>query len=226
MDAMDSMPALPTLYSFRRCPYAIRARLALAVSGQRYALHEVLLRDKPAGLLAASPKGTVPVLVLPGGRVIEQSLDIMLWALEQSDPQHWLNPPAPGASLDAMLASIAECDSRFKPALDRCKYPQRYLGSDPAQAWTAAGEWLATLEAALTAAAYLGGAQAGLADVAIFPFVRQFAAIDAARWQAQPWPQLQRWLQQWQDNALFIDTMRKQTPPSNLIGSAAPAAPQ
>ena len=223
---MKTLPTLPTLYSFRRCPYAIRARLALAVSGQSYLLHEVLLRDKPAAVLAASPKGTVPVLVLPSGRVIEQSLDIMRWALERHDPQQWLQPPGARLSRDAMLATIAECDSRFKPALDRCKYPQRYPDSNPAQAWAAASAWLAALEAALSTSQHLCGAQAGLADVAIFPFVRQFAAIDAARWQAQPWPHLQRWLQQWMDSALFTDTMRKQTPPSNLIGSAAPAAPQ
>ena len=205
---MHSLPQpLPILYSFRRCPYAIRARLALAVSGQTYTLHEVLLRDKPAALLAASPKGTVPVLVLPDGRVIDQSLDIMRWALERNDPQQWLKPP--NTTLDAMLAQIAQCDGPFKQALDHCKYPQRYPDSEPAQAWTAASEWLATLEATLTRSAYLCSAQAGLADVAIFPFVRQFAAIDPAWWLAQPWPNLQRWLQQWLDTALFTDTIRK-----------------
>ena len=203
------LPVLPVLYSFRRCPYAIRARLALAVSCQSYALHEVLLRDKPPSLLAASPKGTVPVLVLPDGQVIDQSLDIMRWTLARNDPQQWLSPPHSPLSLNAMLAKIAECDGTFKPALDRCKYPQRYPDSNPAQAWAAASNWLATLEAALSASAYLCGAQAGLADGAIFPFVRQFAAIDPVWWRAQPWPQLQRWLQQWLDSALFTETIRK-----------------
>lgn len=210
---MNALPTLPTLYSFRRCPYAIRARLALAVSGQAYKLHEVLLRDKPAALLAASPKGTVPVLVLPNGRVIDQSLDIMRWALERHDPQRWLNPP--GTTLDAMLAHIAQCDGPFKQALDRCKYPQRYPDSVPAQAWANASEWLATLETALASSAYLCGAQAGLADVAIFPFVRQFAAIDPTWWRAQPWPKLQRWLQQWLDTALLTETLRKLPSPDS-----------
>lgn len=222
---MNTLPSLPILYSFRRCPYAIRARLALAVSGQAYTLHEVLLRDKPAALLAASPKGTVPVLVLPNGCVIDQSLDIMRWALERHDPQQWLSPPGSHTSLDAMLAQIAECDGRFKPALDRCKYPQRYPDSDPVQAWTAASDWLATLEATLkaqrTPSAYLCGAQAGLADVAIFPFVRQFAAIDPAWWRAQPWPKLQHWLQQWLNTALFTNTIRK--PPSPGSAQKSPS---
>ena len=201
------MDARPVLYSFRRCPYAIRARLALAVSGQAYALQEVLLRDKPAALLSASPKGTVPVLVLPDGRVLDQSLDIMCWALQRHDPEHWLCPP--GATLDDMLVWVAQCDGPFKQTLDRCKYPQRFPDSDLAQAQTAASDWLLTLEARLTQSTYLCGAQAALADVAIFPFVRQFAAIDPPWWRAQPWPHLQRWLQQWLESALFTATMRK-----------------
>ena len=122
------MNALPVLYSFRRCPYAMRARLALAVSGQVCELREVVLRNKPQGLLQASPKGTVPVLVLPGGQVLEQSLDIMLWALAQHDPEGWLAPS--NGTVAAMLALIAECDGPFKQALDRCKYPSRYPDAD------------------------------------------------------------------------------------------------
>ncbi|WP_027996911.1 glutathione S-transferase [Simplicispira psychrophila] len=201
------MSVLPILYSFRRCPYAIRARLALAVAQQPYQLHEVLLRDKPAALLAASPKGTVPVLVLPEGRVLDQSLDIMCWALQRHDPQQWLSPP--GATLADMWAWVAQCDGAFKQALDRCKYPQRLPENDPAQARADASEWLLTLETRLADSAYLCGTQAALADVAIFPFVRQFAAIDPPWWHAQPWPHLQRWLQQWLETALFADTMRK-----------------
>ena len=120
--------ALPVLYSFRRCPYAMRARLALAVSGQACELREVVLRNKPQGLLHASPKGTVPVLVLPTGQVLEQSLEIMLWALAQHDPEGWLIPSH--GNLQDMLALIAECDGPFKQALDRCKYPSRYPDAD------------------------------------------------------------------------------------------------
>ncbi len=119
---------IPVLYSFRRCPYAIRARLALDASGQRCELREIALREKPAQMLQASPKGTVPVLVIAAGEVIDESLDIMLWALGRDDPDHWLTPDAD--SLHGMLALIARFDSHFKPHLDRYKYPDRFEGAD------------------------------------------------------------------------------------------------
>lgn len=198
---------LPVLYSFRRCPYAIRARLALAVAQQPYQLHEVLLRDKPAALLAASPKGTVPVLVLPDGSVLEQSLDVMHWALQRNDPAHWLRPS--NGNLEEILALVGDCDTTFKPLLDRCKYPQRHPDVDPAHSWQAAHAWLAVLNARLTDTGHLQGTHTTLADAAIFPFVRQFAAIDPARWSAQPWPLLQAWLADWLQRPLFTETMRK-----------------
>ncbi|PUA97187.1 glutathione S-transferase [Acidovorax sp. 107] len=201
------MTALPILYSFRRCPYAMRARLALAVSGQACELREVVLKNKPQGLLLASPKGTVPVLVLPSGQVLEQSLDIMLWALAQHDPEGWLNPS--NGTVADMLALIAECDGPFKQALDRCKYPGRYPDADAALARAQAVDWLQTLESRLTECTGLFGDRATLADMAIAPFVRQFAGIDAAWWSAQPWPRLQAWLAQWQSNPLFDHVMPK-----------------
>lgn len=204
------MTALPVLYTFRRCPYAMRARLALAVSGQRCELREVVLRDKPAALLAASPKATVPVLVLPD-RVLEQSLDIMLWALAAHDPEGWLTPPQ--GDMAAMLALIAQCDGPFKRALDRCKYPDRYPGDDPAKERMVAHAWLQTLEQRLTAQAtpqaHLFGPHAALADMAIAPFVRQFAGIDAAAWATAPWPLLRGWLERWQQSPLFASMMHK-----------------
>jgi glutathione S-transferase len=118
--------ALPVLYSFRRCPYAMRARLALAVSGRRCELREVVLRDKPQAMVSASAKGTVPVLITPEGSVIDESLDIMLWALEQNDPEGWL-APQPGSHA-AMLELIAQFDGGFKHHLDRYKYPNRHTG--------------------------------------------------------------------------------------------------
>ncbi|RZJ25863.1 MAG: glutathione S-transferase, partial [Haliea sp.] len=117
------MGALPVLYSFRRCPYAMRARLALAVSAQPHELREIVLRNKPAAMLSASPKGTVPVLVLPDGQVLDESLDIMRWALGRNDPAQWLSPA--GASHGAMDALIAGNDGTFKQHLDRYKYPNR-----------------------------------------------------------------------------------------------------
>ncbi len=202
-----SATALPVLYSFRRCPYAMRARLALAVSGQVCELREVVLRAKPQGLLQASPKATVPVLVLPDGQVLEQSLDIMRWALGRNDPAGWLTPSE--GTEAGMLALIAECDGPFKQALDRCKYPSRYPEADATLARTQAVDWLQGLEARLAGQPFLFGDHAALADMAIAPFVRQFAGIDADWWAAQPWPRLQAWLAQWQASRLFESVMHK-----------------
>lgn len=201
------MSALPILYSFRRCPYAMRARLALAVSGQVCELREVVLKNKPQGLLQASTKATVPVLVLPDGQVLEQSLDIMRWALARHDPAGWLTPS--DGTEAAMLALIAECDGPFKRALDHCKYPNRYPEADPALARTQAEEWLQGLEARLARRPFLCGDHAALADMAIAPFVRQFAGIDTVGWNAQPWSHLQAWLAQWQASSLFESVMHK-----------------
>ena len=201
------MSALPVLYSFRRCPYAMRARLALAISGQTCELREVVLRNKPQGLLQVSPKATVPVLVLPGGQVLDESLDIMRWALAQHDPEGWLTPSH--GTLADMLVLIAECDGTFKHALDRCKYPSRYPDADTAQARAQAEQWLQGLNARLAEHTFLFGHHAALADMAIAPFVRQFAGIDAMEWDSQPWAALQVWLAQWQASSLFESVMHK-----------------
>jgi glutathione S-transferase len=199
--------ALPVLYSFRRCPYAMRARLALAVSGQACELREVVLRNKPQGLLNASPKATVPVLVLADGQVLDQSLAIMRWALERNDPVRWL-VPSEGTEAD-MLALIEECDSHFKQALDRSKYPTRYPEADATVARAQAARWLQSLELRLTRQPFLFGKHRALADMAIAPFVRQFAGIDPSWWGTQPWPHLQSWLAQWQASGLFEGVMHK-----------------
>ena len=209
------MAALPILYSFRRCPYAMRARLAIAASGQACELREVVLRNKPAALLAASPKGTVPVLVLPDstpggtpdGTVLEQSLDIMLWALRRHDPDQWLAPN--GSSEAEMLALIAECDGPFKHALDRCKYPERHPDTSLEVQRSKASGWLVQLDARLVATGHLLGRYGTLADMAIAPFVRQFAAIDSGWWAAQPWPHLQAWLARWLASPLLEQCMQK-----------------
>ena len=205
---------LPVLYSFRRCPYAIRARLALAVSDIIYELRDVSLTDKPAPMLAASPKCTVPVLVLASGQVIDESLDIMRWALEQHDPEKWLK----SGPIDNMLALIESNDGPFKKALDRYKYPNRYpqeSNGDPGafalMSRQAGARWLETLDATLSRG-WLFGDQAGLADVACLPFVRQFAHTDAAWFAAQPWPRLQAWLARFEASALFAGVMGKHQP--------------
>lgn len=194
---------LPILYSFRRCPYAMRARLALAVSGQVCALREVKLRDKPADLLAVSPKGTVPVLVLQDDRAIDESLDIMRWALDRHDPESWLP-----ASLPSALALIAQCDGPFKQQLDRYKYPNRYSLDNGLAARAAAEPMLLAWQQILSGQPFLHGPHFGLADAAIAPFVRQFAHTDAAWFAAQPWPQLQAWLAHFEASERFAAVMR------------------
>ena len=198
------MSALPVLYSFRRCPYAMRARMALWRSGVTVELREVKLAAKPPELLAASPKGTVPVLVLADGTVIDQSLDIMRWALAQSDPEGWL------AGDDAGL--IATNDGPFKHHLDRAKYPGRYEEDGETDHRTAALVLLAPLEARLADAPFLTGETRALADIAVMPFIRQFAAIEPEWFAAQPLPRLQGWLEGLCASALFSAIMPKFAP--------------
>lgn len=197
------MTALPILYSFRRCPFAMRARMALLVSGQSVELREILLRAKPQAMLDASPKGTVPVLVLPDGRVIDESLDIMRWALARHDPEGWLRGD------DAEL--IERFDGPFKHHLDRYKYPGRH-GSDPIEHRTAGLQHLESLEQRLAASAFLCGSTRTLADIALFPFIRQFAATDQAWFDAQPLPQVHGWLAGLIGSDLFASVMLRLPP--------------
>ena len=200
-------PALPVLYSFRRCPYAIRARLALAQGGVAVELREVALRDKPAAMLAASPKGTVPVLQLPDGTVLDESLDIMRWALRQHDGDGWLarteNPE--------QHALMQATENPFKHWLDRYKYAPRFPERS-AQDYRAEAEQclLSPLEALLAKTPWLGGDKPCLSDAAIFPFVRQFAGVDPDWWRTASWSATRRWLQTWLDSALFERVMVKQ----------------
>ncbi len=217
---------LPVLYSFRRCPYAMRARLAIAASKQPCQLREVVLRNKPQALLDASPKATVPVLV-DQGTVIAESLDIMLWALRRHDPERWLEPSDTagiGAHADAgadagiqalrqdMLALIGQSDKVFKHHLDRYKYPQRYDLASGVQDRDAAALWLQdTIEGRLLNG-YLFGSTVSLADMAILPFVRQYAHTDKVWFDAQPWPRITAWLEQFLSSARFERVMEKYTP--------------
>ncbi len=201
------MPApRPVLYSFRRCPYAIRARLALLQAGVEVELREVDLQRKPAELLACSAAATVPVLDLGSGEVLTQSLDIVRWALGQHDPDRWLSRG--DAARNTHLVALT--DGEFKQWLDRTKYPERFP-EQSADASRANAErcLIQPLEASLTNAAYLGGDTPSWADASVFPFVRQFAAIDASRWAAAPWPATQRWLANWQSSPLFAACMVK-----------------
>ena len=217
------MPAPPILYSFRRCPYAMRARFALEASGLTCELREVVLRDKPPELLAASAKATVPVLITTDGGLIDESLDIMCWALRKNDPQHWLLPQR--GSLEDMLQLVARFDGGFKPHLDRYKYPGRFSGASVQDPRAQCAAYLDELNALLRDNAYLFGSHATLADFAIAPFVRQFVHTDANWFAAQAWPQLQTWLADWQASAAFARVMHKYVPwKSGTPGVPFPAA--
>jgi glutathione S-transferase len=200
----------PILYSFRRCPYAMRARLALMVSNRVCELREVVLRDKPQEMLEVSAKGTVPILIDVDGRVLDQSIDIMLWALRQHDPEKWLMPQQ--GSVTEMLELIALFDEGFKYHLDRYKYPDRYPGVY-AQAHRHEGSlYLGRLNAQLSTTKYLFGNIVALADMAIAPFVRQFAHTDRAWFNEQPWPRLQAWLAEFTESQIYSSVMQKYPP--------------
>lgn len=197
------MTDLPVLYSFRRCPYAMRARMALLVSDTPVRLREVVLRDKPDEMITASPKATVPVLVLPDEQVIDESLAIMHWALDRNDPQGWRL----GSAAESEL--IAEADGPFKQALDRYKYPTRYDNVDPLEHRAAGLAFLEKLDSLIQPSGQLMGATPTLADHAIFPFVRQFANNDRDWFDALPLPALQKWLADHLASPLFATTMQK-----------------
>ncbi|WP_285420343.1 glutathione S-transferase [Pseudomonas sp. efr-133-TYG-5] len=192
-----------TLYSFRRCPYAMRARMALRYSGVPVNIVEVSLKAKPAEMLAISPKGTVPVLDA-NGRVIDESLEIMHWALAQHDPQGWL------LGGDPRIAELIEAnDHVFKVQLNRYKYAERYP-EQPMQVYRAEGAlFLQRLDELLTQRDYLLADHLSLADVALLPFVRQFAHVDREWFAQTPYVRLQAWLQRLLESELFTAIMKK-----------------
>ncbi|WKV98687.1 glutathione S-transferase [Pseudomonas sp. H22_DOA] len=192
-----------TLYSFRRCPYAMRARMALRYCGVPVEIIEVSLKAKPAEMLAISPKGTVPVLDADG-RVIDESLEIMRWALAQNDPQDWL------LGGDARIAELIEAnDQVFKGHLNRYKYAERYP-EQPMEVYRVEGEmFLRRLEELLEGRDCLLTDHPSLADVALLPFVRQFAHVDREWFAQTPYVRLQAWLQRFLESELFTSIMKK-----------------
>ncbi|KAE9646636.1 glutathione S-transferase [Pseudomonas sp. PB106] len=192
-----------TLYSFRRCPYAMRARMALRYSGVPVDIVEVSLKAKPAEMLAISPKGTVPVLDA-GGRVIDESLEIMRWALAQNDPDDWL------LGGDSRIAELIEAnDQEFKMQLNRYKYAERYP-EQPMEVYRAEGAvYLQKLEALLNDRDYLLTDHPSLADIALLPFVRQFAHVDREWFAQTPYVRLQAWLERFLESDLFTSIMKK-----------------
>ncbi len=198
----------PILYSFRRCPYAMRARLAIADAGQSVLLREVVLRSKPAEMLEVSPKGTVPVMVMPDGVVIEQSFEIMEWAYEESLDE-------------TSLALVARNDGPFKQALDRYKYADRYPEFSQQHYREQGEEFLAELEGLLSP--NLSGADMGFVDYAIVPFVRQFAGVDEDWFASAPYPRVRDWLTRFVNSELFETVMGKY--PQWLAGDREPIFP-
>ncbi len=185
----------------------MRGRMALAVAEQPVILREIELRDRPDEIYEASPKGTVPVLVLADGAVLDESLDVMRWALTQNDPEAWL--PATAAEQQACEALIRRNDGDFKHHLDRYKYATRYEDADEQEHRAAAAAILHDLNARLHDAPFLLGERFTLADAAIAPFVRQFAFADRSWFDAQPWPQLRSWLDRFIESARFLRAMKK-----------------
>ncbi|MEL6531198.1 MAG: glutathione S-transferase [Pseudomonadota bacterium] len=205
------MSTLPILYSFRRCPYAMRARMALWIAGVTVELREVKLANKPPELAEASPKATVPVLVLADGSVVDESIAIMRWALDQNDPESWLDGDD--------TALIRRNDGAFKHSLDRYKYPTRYPDEAKGDEDTFRLDhrthglaFLQELEGRLGSCAQLGGDKRTLADIALFPFIRQFANTDREWFDAQGLPHLQEWLEGHLGSELFKQIMPKFAP--------------
>jgi len=197
------------LWSFRRCPYAMRGRMGLKASGLDYEHREILLRDKPQDMLNASSKGTVPVFIKEDGDVIEESLDLLKWALTQNDPQGWLN-----CDLDEANNLITANDTDFKHHLDRYKYASRYndgakRGDVDMNHRLEAEKHIQNLENRLAGGPYLLGQKQSLADIAIFPFMRQFANVEPEWWNSAPYPNTRGWLTRHIESDMFKSIMTK-----------------
>lgn len=182
----------------------MRARMAIAKAGIAVELREVLLRDKPRALEEASPKATVPVLALPDGQVIEESIDILLWAFAINDPDGWLHD-----SNADLVDMVAQNDGGFKENLDGYKYPQRNTGKTQEECRDDGATWLAVLDDRLHSSDYLAGDKPTALDIAIMPFVRQFAHTDLHWFEASPYQALGRWLDGWKNSGLFLSVMHK-----------------
>lgn len=208
MHSTPDVSVADILYSFRRCPYAMRARMAIRYSNCTVELREVELKNKPAALLAISPKATVPVLLCQDGQVIDESLDIMHWALQQSDEDNWLH-----AQYQTKMAALIDYnDTVFKHHLDHYKYADRYPDATQLEYRQQGETFLQQLEQRLQQHTYLISDSISIADIAIFPFIRQFAHVDIRWFDQAPYPHLRDWLNQWIESALFQSIMHKYKP--------------
>ncbi|WP_025897915.1 glutathione S-transferase [Sneathiella glossodoripedis] len=203
----DEPRSHPVLYSFRRCPYAMRARMMIYFSGVQVEHRDILLKSKPQEMLEVSPKATVPVLVLENGDVLEESRDIMVWAAQQNDPMH-LYPEQ--EDMRTMISDLLdETDGPFKSALDRYKYHVRFL-ENSREHYREEGEiFFVKLEKLLANNQFLLSESPCMADIGIFPFVRQFANSDRSWFDNAPYPRLQNWLEYWLEHNAFKHIMKK-----------------
>lgn len=205
---MTTISSLPMLYSLRNCPYAMRARMAVYVSGQAVQLRDIVLSDKPVHMHQVSPKGTVPVLVLSNGEVLEQSLEIMMWAFEQSDPNNYLMSDSPNTRAE-MLSLVDLFDTEFKLRLEKYRSAKRYHNESVLEHRLACEQYLKMLELKLSQHAYLMSHSPSLADLAILPFIRQLARVERQWYLQSPYPNIRKWLDDYLQSRMFSKVMTK-----------------
>lgn len=205
---MPNESDLPILYSLRRCPYAMRGRMGIALSKQQVLLREIVTKDKPSELLGSSPKGTVPVLVLPDGQIIEESLDVMNWALQQNDPQDLLRSSNPTLS-QQVHQLIKVNDNEFIGHLEKYRASVRYRNIDTEQRRQACEGFISNLEALLTDQAYFFGETPSLADFAVMPFVSQFARVEKKWFVQSEYQNVGRWLRAHLESKLYTQVMKQ-----------------
>ena len=196
---------LPILYSFRRCPYAMRARMAIHISGQKCELREVLLRDKPPSMLEYSAKGTVPVLILQDGKVIDESLDVIDWALNLNDPDDWQRSKDKEKTKELIKIN----DGEFKYHLDRYKYSKRYDNEDPEFHRKKCLKFIELINNELNNSEYIFDDNISYADIVLLPFIRQFRIADIEWFDSLPYDNLKKWLSSFLDSSLLNSIMKK-----------------
>ena len=204
------MTQVPILYTFRRCPYAMRARMGLAYAGLNFQIREVDLKHKPREMLDISPKATVPVLLTEGSIVLEESLDILLWSLTENDLDGWRDYSV--AELSQMEALVEENDEVFKEHLDHYKYSDRYPAESKHTYREQCEIFLERLESQLRKTTFLFGKRISYADVAIFSFIRQFSNVEPLWFQSAPYPHLKKWLAHFLVSDVFEAIMKKYQP--------------
>jgi glutathione S-transferase len=201
---------LPILYSLRNCPYAMRARMAILKSQQTITLRDVVLSNKPDEMIAASPKATVPILVLNDGRVIDESLGVMLWALKKTDPDNLLHRTNNDENrLAGMLALIHTFDDEFKVCLEKYKCAKRYKENNIVECRLACESYIQELEDRLSTHLFLMSNQESLADLALLPFIRQFARVERQWYLQSPYPSVKQWLKNYLQSSMFTKVMAK-----------------